>query len=83
MEQKLVGKIIRYFPKIMVAVLDVSNKIMAGDNVKIKGVTTDFDQIVLSMQVEHNQVEEAGVGMQVGFKVDQTVEPGDEVYLLS
>lgn len=83
MEQKLVGKISRYFPKIMVAVLDVSDKIMVGDNVKIKGATTDFDQIVLSMQVEHNQVEEAGAGMQVGFKVDQTVEPGDEVYLLS
>jgi len=83
MEQKLVGKISRYFPKIMVAVLDVSDKIRTGDNVKIKGSTTDFDQIVLSIQVEHNQIEEADAGMQVGFKVDQTVEPGDEVYLLS
>ncbi|MEK7580399.1 MAG: translation elongation factor-like protein [Patescibacteria group bacterium] len=82
MEQKLVGKISRYFPKIMVAVLDVSDKIRVGDNVKIKGATTDFDQIVSSMQVEHSQIEEVGVGMQVGFKVDQTVEPGDEVYLL-
>lgn len=83
MEQKLIGKISRYFPKIMVAVFDVSGKIKVGDNIKTKRETTDFDQIVSSMQIEHSQIEEAGAGTQVGLKVDQAVETGDEIYLLS
>jgi len=84
MEEKLIGKITHYFTNIGVAVLEITKgKLKAGDKVHIKGATSDFEQSIDSMQVEHENVETAKKGDAIGVKVDQQVREGDEVYLIS
>jgi len=76
-----VGKITHYFDKIGVAVLEVEGEpISLGDRIKITGRGNEFEQEVTSMQVEHQAVDKAEKGMDVGLKVDQPVKKGDEVY---
>lgn len=80
-EEMQVGKVTHYFPKISVAVVEVTaGSIKTGDEIRIKGHTTDFRQKVASMQVEHDKVEVAEPGMSVGMKVDEPVRDHDLVY---
>ena len=51
-----------------------------GDTIHIKGHTTDVEQVVESMQIEHDMVEEARAGQSIGLKVIDRVRSGDQVY---
>lgn len=75
-----IGKITHYFDKIGVCVVDLSATLKVGDKVKISGHDNEFEQEITSMQIEHEQVQQAGKGKSVGLKVDQPVREGDEVY---
>lgn len=77
---KLVGKVTHFYPKISVAVVEVLDEIKVGDEILIKGKTTNFKQIVDSIQIEHEQVEKASKGDSVGLKVVERVREGDEVF---
>ena len=46
----------------------------------MKGHTSDFSQTVDSMQIEHESVESAGVGAQVGIKVVEHAREHDQVF---
>ena len=80
MADTLVGKITHYFDKIGVAVVEVLAPIKVGDQIKISGHGNEFNQEVTSMQIEHQQIQEAQRGQTVGMKIDQPVKEGDEVY---
>lgn len=81
MDEKLVGKITHYYNGIGVGIIELSDKLKRGDAVHIKGKSSDFEQIVDSMQIEHDQIDEAQRGNVVGIKVKEKVKEGDEVYL--
>jgi putative protease len=83
MEKKPVGKVTHYFTKIGVAVVDLSDELKIGDRISIEGATTNFEQIVNSMQIEHNNVSSAKAGQSIGLKVDQRVRQGDLVFKIS
>ncbi len=83
-EEKLIGKITHYFTNIGVGVIELTEgNLKVGDKIHVRGATSDFEQTVDSMQVEHESVEAAKKGQAVGLKVDQQVREGDEVYLAS
>jgi putative protease len=52
------------------------------DWVHFRGTTTDFQQRVTSMQLNHHFINQAHAGQQVGILVADRVRPGDTVYLL-
>lgn len=80
-EEIQVGKVTHYFAKIRVAIIEVTDgSIKAGDEIHIKGSTSDFRQKVDSMQIEHENVEIAGQGQSIGVKVDEPVRANDLVY---
>jgi len=81
-EGELVGKITHFFDKISVAVIELFGTLREGDKIRIKGSTTDFEQTVNSMQIEHETIEEANAGQSIGLKVSEKVRPGDEVFLI-
>jgi putative protease len=83
MEKKVVGKVTHYFTKISVAVVELSGELKVGDRISIEGPTTNFEQIVNSMQIEHKDVKVATAGQAVGLKVDQRVREGDIVYKIA
>ncbi|MBI5253611.1 MAG: translation elongation factor-like protein, partial [Euryarchaeota archaeon] len=57
-----VGKVFTYFSKVGVAGIKLSGTLSVGDNIRIKGATTDFEQKVESMQIEHASVQKAESG---------------------
>ena len=78
-----VGEVSHYFTKIGVAVIEVSSPMKVGDQIAIKGMTTNFEQTIGSMQVEGENLEEANPGDDIGMKVADRVRKGDIVYRLS
>jgi len=83
MGEKLIGKITHYYGTINVAIVELSAALKKGDKVHIKGNTTDFEQEVTSMQIDHADIAEAKKKSVIGLKVDQKVRNDDEVYLIS
>ena len=82
-EGKLIGKISHYFDKIGVAVIDLVGILKKGDTIRIEGgESTDFTQIVESMEVEHQKIEKAKKGDSVGLKIKEKVREGYKVYKL-
>lgn len=80
MEEKEIGKITHYFGKIGVCVIKLSESLKPGDTIHIKGATTDFQQQVGSLQVNHKDIDEAKTGESVGLKVQDAVREHDTVY---
>ncbi|HUV72486.1 MAG TPA: U32 family peptidase C-terminal domain-containing protein [Clostridia bacterium] len=78
-----VGKVTHYFDKIGVAVVELTDNLAVGDNIKVVGQGDEFTMTVSSMQVEHEQIEQAKKGDTVGLKVDQPVKEDYEVYRVS
>ena len=79
-EKEEIGEVTHYFTDISVGVIELSGSLEIGDTISIEGSTTDFEQEVDSMQIEHDDVEEAGPGDAVGMKVKNRVREGDKVY---
>ena len=77
---KKVGKVAHYFVRIGVAVIDLTYELSVGDKIMFQGSTTDFEQTVASMQVEHENITTAKGGQSVGLKVEERVREGDIVY---
>ena len=81
MAEKKIGEIMKYFGKIGVAAIKLSEgSLKVGDTLHIVGHTTDVTQTVDSMQVENKSVTEAGQGAEVGIKVKDRVRESDTVY---
>jgi GTPase len=75
-----IGRITHFFTKISVAVIELTTPLAVGDTILIKGPSTDFEQVVESMQIEHNDVQKAKAGQSIGLKVAQRVRENDMVY---
>jgi len=75
-----IGRIIHFFTKISVAVVELSERLSVGDTILFRGPTTDFEQVVESMQIEHENIEKAEAGQSIGLKVQQRVREADTVY---
>lgn len=75
-----VGKVTHYYARISVAVIELKAPLKIGDRIAVKGMTTDFEQAVESMQIEHVDVKEAKKGDSIGLKVKERVRPEDLVY---
>jgi translation elongation factor EF-Tu-like GTPase len=80
MAEQEIGVINEFFAKISVAGVALSDTMRVGDTIHIVGHTTDLEQTVDSMQIEHEQVQEAKAGDAVGIKVKDRVRHGDKVY---
>jgi translation initiation factor IF-2 len=80
MREEPIGKVSRFFARPLVAAMTLNASLRVGDRLHIKGNTTDLRLTVESMQIEHQQVQQAEAGQQVGIKVPDRVREGDTVY---
>ena len=83
MEEKEIGTVSSFFSHVSVAAIKLTDKLKIGDKIHIKGNTTDFTDVVNSMQIEKKEVEEAIKGDHIGIKVPEKVRPNDKVFLVS
>ena len=79
-ELKKVGKVSHYFARIGVAVVELTDALSVGDAILFQGSTSDFEQTVASMQIEHENIAAAKGGQSIGLKVEQRVREGDTVF---
>jgi putative protease len=78
-----IGVIDHYYNHAHIAGLWIkSGHLRLGDRLHFKGHTTDFEETVSSMQVNHHDVKEVGVGAHVGIPVHDKVREHDRVYII-
>jgi len=79
-ELREVGRVSHFFGRINVAIIEVKDTISVGDQILIKGPTTDIEQTIDSMEIEHTKVKQAEAGQSIGMKVNGRVRENDIVY---
>ncbi len=75
-----IGKVTHYYNRIGVAVLALNAGLKLGDWVQFLGFSTDFEQPVDSLEINHQKLTAVGPGQEVAMKVNDRVRAGDEVY---
>ena len=84
MEGREVGRVVAFFRIPVVAVVKVTKgSLKAGDQIWIKGHTTDQKLTVSSMQINHQPIPEAKKGDEAGVKVSSRARRGDRVYRIA
>jgi len=75
-----IGRVTHYFSHLSVAAVSLTAPLAVGERIHIRGHTTDQEQIVDSMQVDHSQVAAAAPGDDVALKVDGHVRDNDLIF---
>ena len=84
MEEKEIGFVEHYFGKAMVAAIKLKKGgLKVGDTIHIKGHTSDFTQVIASIQIDHKPVTEAKKGSDIGIKVKDHARENDTVFLVT
>lgn len=82
-ELQEVGKVSHFFSKIGVAVIELTATVSVGDRILIRGPTTNLEQKIDSMEIEHEKVQTAKAGQSIGLKVKDRVRETDIVYKIA
>lgn len=78
------GRVVAFFRIPIVAVIKVKRgSLKTGDQIWIKGHTTDLKQTLVSMQINHQPVLEVKKGSEVGVKIASRARIGDRVYRIA
>lgn len=81
MSEEEIGFVEHWFGHANVAGIKVTKgAIKVGDLLHFKGHTTDFQETVSSIQEEHNKIQEAKKGHDIGIKVSQRCREHDKVF---
>ena len=77
---EVVGKVANYFAKAQVVVIKLEARVEIGEVLHFRGHTTDFNQEIISMEMDHEPIESAEAGSEVAIQVDERVRRRDKVY---
>ena len=70
-----------YYTHLGVAVIRLDRgQLQVGDTIHVKGHTTNFQQQIDSMEVEHQKIHRAFAGQEFGLKVIDHAREHDEVF---
>ena len=83
MAEEVIGTVSDFFAHPVVAAIELTAPLKVGDKIRIKGHTTDLELTVQSMQIEHENVNEAKAGDSIGVKVSEHVRKHDTVYKIT
>ncbi|HEY3317142.1 MAG TPA: translation elongation factor-like protein [Coriobacteriia bacterium] len=81
MSEQRVGHVTHWYGSLGVAGIHVDEgTLRVGDRIHILGHTSDIEQQVGSMELDHHHIEEAHAGEDIGIKVGEHVRDHDAVY---
>ena len=80
MPEEVIGKVVDFFARPVVAGIKLTETLKLGDKIHIKGHTTDIEFTVDSMQINNVDVKQAKAGDDIGVKIPERVRRGDSVY---
>jgi len=75
-----VGIVTHFFPKPGVAIVELNAALNKGDKIVVRGSTTNIEQTVESMEIEHKQIGSAQGGQSIGLKLSGRAREHDVVY---
>ena len=79
-KEKKIGTVSNYFDHVKVAAIKLTGPLKKGERVEIKGGEVDFKQKVVGIQIQHEKVEKAKKGDEIGIKVNKKVRKGYKVF---
>lgn len=81
MDEVIVGKVTHYFPQVQVAAVELSaDELRRGDTIRVLGATSNFTQVIDSMEINHTPVETVKPGDEVAIQVTERARVGDLVF---
>ena len=81
MVETKIGTVTHYYNHIHVAGVTITDsELHKGDKIHIKGYTSDFEQDVDSMEIDHKMIDVAKLGDQIGLAVTGHAREHDTVY---
>jgi len=80
MAELLTGEVTHYYSRLGVASLSLRAPLSKGDRIRILGHTTDLAEAVDSIEIDHQQIDQARPGDDVAIKVVGRVREGDKIY---
>lgn len=84
MVETKIGTVTHYYNHLHVAGVTITeSELHKGDKIHIKGHTSDFEQDVDSMEIDHKAIEIAKPGDQIGLSVIGHAREHDTVYLVA
>lgn len=75
-----IGKVTHFYDQIKVAVVALNSTLKVGDKIKIGRDNVFFTQEVKSMQIEHESINTAKKGQEIGLKVNREAKEGCLVF---
>ena len=82
-KEREIGVITHYFDKISVGIVKLKSSLKVGEKIRVKGTSSDFTQFINSMQLNHQGIQQAKKGDEIGIKIDYPVHENDRVYKLT
>ena len=77
----IVGTVTHYYAKLGVGIVKLKSPLKVGDMIKFSGHTTNFEQQVNEIQLNHKDLAAGKKGQEVGIKVTEKLRDGDNVEL--
>lgn len=82
-QEEAIGSVTHYYSHLNVAVVQLNTgTLKTGETIHIKGTSTDFMQVVESMEYEHQHIDMASAGQSIGLRVSEQAREHDIVYLV-
>ena len=78
--KEVIGEVTHYYPKVKAAVIKFKRPLAVGAEIMIEGATTNFKQIVTSIEYNHKKLKEAKPKFSVGILVKRRVRIGDKIH---
>jgi translation elongation factor EF-1alpha len=75
-----IGRVTHYFGHLSVAAVTLTAPLAVGERIHVRGHTTDWEQTVSSMEVDHQAVTSAAPGDDVALKVDGHAREHDLIF---
>lgn len=84
MTETKIGTVTHYYNHLHVAGVSITHgELHKGDVIHVTGHTSDFEQKVESMQIDHESIEVAKSGDQIGLSVIEHAREHDTVYMVT
>ncbi len=81
-KDKRVGTITHWYDKIGVGVIKLTRSLSKGDKIKVKKGDDEFEEVISSMQINHEDVASAKKGDDAAIKFSKRTKEGAAVFLV-
>ncbi|HRY31256.1 MAG TPA: hypothetical protein P5328_02605 [Candidatus Paceibacterota bacterium] len=71
-----IGEITHWYDQIGVAVIKLLKPLSVGDKIKVKHGEVEFEEVVGSMQLDHEDIKSAKKGQEIAIKLSQKAKAG-------